>query len=582
MKRDTIERRRRQILRILAIAIISIPYINIEAEYTPEYYSKMDGKKKEALKQAVKECVQNHTRLDYYNLPNQWQYSDVYPELYNGCKRWWEMYSNEVFLINPGQSALQSYSANKMQREHSVPKSWWKKNGDVEYTPAYSDMWNLYPSDGAANQKKSNYPLGVVGTVNYDNGSCKVGGAKTGYGGGSANVFEPADEYKGDFARSFFYMATVYDDLPWVYTYMFKTETWPTLQPWAYNMLLQWARQDPVSQKEIVRNNSVDNSQGNRNPFIDFPELAEYIWGTRTSETFYIADQQGGMVTPPITGDPELTSPVNGSALDFGQAAVDGTVTAYAEFVGKNFTDPISLRISGTDKGMFKLSETTITPSAINTSQVYLLPILFTPTSTGEKEATLIIYDGGLDGSISLTLRGEGCPKPELSVLTALEATNITDNSYVANWQPAPESEIVDYYVINRVRYTAEGTEGETIQADEPGVLISDREPDVMETYTVQSSRLGYLSEESNTIFVAANGVEDIQIEAPLVIGTIDGGIGIISNPGNETITIYDMSGRVIGNYENLQSGDNVILPEGIYLVTSRSLAQKPLKVIIY
>ncbi|MCM1152245.1 MAG: endonuclease [Muribaculum sp.] len=568
------------LLRLAAAALMLIPFLNSSAEYSEQYYSRMDGKKKEALKQAAKECVQNHTRLDYYNLPNQWQYSDVYPELYNGCKRWWEMYSNEVFLIEPGQSALKSYSANKMQREHSVPKSWWKKNGDVEYTPAYSDMWNLYPSDGTANQRKSNYPLGVVATASFDNGSCKVGGAKTGYGGGSASVFEPADEYKGDFARSFFYMATVYDDLPWVYTYMFKTETWPTLQPWAYNMLLQWARQDPVSQKEIVRNNSVDNSQGNRNPFVDFPELAEYIWGTRTSETFYIADQ-GGQITPPITGDPELSAPINGSALDFGQAAVDAPVTAYLEFVGKNFTDPISLRVSGSDKAMFRLSESSITPSAVNTSSSYLLPIVFTPTSTGLKEATLIIYDGGLDGSISVTLRGEGCPKPALSTLTALDATEVTDNSYVANWRPAPDSETVDYYVINRVRYTATGTESETIQAGESGVLVSDREPDVMETYTVQSCRLGYLSEESNTIFVAANGVAGVTMDAPMVIGTVDGGFGIISNPASDPISVYDMSGTVIGTYENLQNGDTVILPRGIYLVTSPSLS-KPVKILVY
>lgn len=108
--------------------------------YKQGYYDKLDGKKKETLKAAAKECVQAHTKLVYTDLPNYWQYSDVYPDLYDGCKRWWDMYSNNIYLIRSGQSARSSFSNNKMQREHSVPKSWWKKNGDVEYTPAYSDI----------------------------------------------------------------------------------------------------------------------------------------------------------------------------------------------------------------------------------------------------------------------------------------------------------------------------------------------------------------------------------------------------------------------------------------------------------
>lgn len=107
--------------------------------------------------------------------------------------------------------------------------------------------------------------------MTYDNGSCKVGAAVTGQGGGSGRVFEPADEYKGDFARSFFYMATVYDDLPWCINYMYVQESWPTLQNWALNMLLQWARRDPVSQKEIDRNDAVENARETAIPSLTSP-----------------------------------------------------------------------------------------------------------------------------------------------------------------------------------------------------------------------------------------------------------------------------------------------------------------------
>ena len=267
----------------VTLIIAAAVSLTAAAGYPEGYYNRMDGKKKEALKTAAKQCVQSHSRLEYYELPNYWQYSDVYPELVDGMKRWWDMYSDAIYLIRPGQTGKQSFSANKMQREHAVPKSWWKRSGNVEYTPAYSDMWNLYPSDAAANQAKSNYPFGETRTTKFDNGVTKVGAPKAGYGGGASTVFEPADEYKGDFARAIFYMATVYDDLTWVYDYMFVSNTYPSLVPWAVNMLLQWSRQDPVSQKEIDRNDYVEQYQGNRNPFVDFPNLAEYIWGLRKS-----------------------------------------------------------------------------------------------------------------------------------------------------------------------------------------------------------------------------------------------------------------------------------------------------------
>lgn len=267
------------------------------AEYKEGYYDAMDGLVKEDLKAAAKSCVSAHKKLNYSDLPNYWKISDVYPEMYpdadgQDCLRFWDMYSDNIYLILGNQTGKQAFSANSMQREHSVPKSWWKKDGNVEYTPAYSDMWNLYPSDGPANNAKSNYPFGEVLSAKFNNGVTKVGLAKAGFGGGSATVFEPADEYKGDFARSLFYMATVYDELPWVvdnYNTMFRTESWPTLTAWAVDMLLDWARKDPVSEKEINRNDKVEECQSNRNPFVDFPDLFEFVWGDRQEDIFYIA-----------------------------------------------------------------------------------------------------------------------------------------------------------------------------------------------------------------------------------------------------------------------------------------------------
>jgi hypothetical protein len=97
----------------------------------------------------------------------------------------------------------------------------------------------------------------------------------TGYSG---MVFEPIDEFKGDLARTYFYMSVRYynEDTGWPGSGM---TTGSQLKTWALVMMLQWNSLDPVSQKEIDRNNAVYLFQGNRNPFIDHPGYAGIIWG---------------------------------------------------------------------------------------------------------------------------------------------------------------------------------------------------------------------------------------------------------------------------------------------------------------
>ena len=185
------------------------------------YYSGIDGKKGAELKTAVRDAIYNRTEVSnitsFYNaLPQCFQRTDVYPE----SSRWWDMYSDIPYYVPTFSGVL--------QREHSLPKSWW---GGSTTIPAYIDLNHLYPAEAAANQAKLNYPLGTVDmsyTPQFDNGVSKVGYAVTGQGGGAKYVFEPADEYKGDFARTYFYMATCYQDLTWKYTYMLSNNTYPT------------------------------------------------------------------------------------------------------------------------------------------------------------------------------------------------------------------------------------------------------------------------------------------------------------------------------------------------------------------
>lgn len=550
------------------------------AEYKAGYYDRMDGKSAAALKAAAKECVRAHQTLVYTDLPNYWQYSDVYPELVDGCKRWWDMYSDAVYLIRKGQSGKSSFSANRMQREHSVPKSWWKQGGSVEYTPAYSDMWNLYPSDGAANQAKLNYPLGLTASTSFDNGVTKVGWAQTGYGGGSANVFEPADEYKGDFARAYMYVATVYDDINWVINYMYRKESYPTLVPWAREMLLQWCRMDPVDQKEIDRNNVVEQYQGNRNPFVDFPNLAEYIWGTRTTEIFYIKDQEGSDPTPPITGDPEITQPVTGEALDFGQVAVGRSETRVLQIVGKNLTSSLTVRVIGTDRALFAVEATSIPAATINQNQGYLLNITYSPTATGSHKAAVTLSDGGIEGSIKVDLQGEALDAPQMTALTALEPSDLTETSYTARWNAPSNGEIADYYVLTRTRLNGDNQETETYETGETSYTLTDRLPGVAETYYVQYSRLGILSPVSNEIYVAAgSSVEEVWQTAPVRVFPTEAGF-IVRVPGEATpMHVYDVKGTEVMVVAAPEDGSEFNLPQGIYVVSAEGM--RPVKVVV-
>lgn len=188
----------------------------------------------------------------------------------------WDMYSNEKYPLSETIAKGNSYEGAGWNREHSIPKSWFG-----EKSPMYSDIYHLYPTDCYVNNRRSNYPFGEVASASYTskNGS-KLGSS---VGNGPSTVFEPIDEYKGDFARTYFYFATCYMDKTInlkngadVFT---GSSSYPKLTTYSINLFLKWDKLDPVSQKEIDRNNVCYGIQKNRNPFIDYPNFAQQIWG---------------------------------------------------------------------------------------------------------------------------------------------------------------------------------------------------------------------------------------------------------------------------------------------------------------
>lgn len=273
----------------------------IQAEEMPVgYYDAIDGKQDSVLKSTLGQIIRPHTAIPYGSgAESTWgvfYYSDQDEEGYcmdMYCDKWKKFTS--VGAVVSGCNI-----------EHSFAKSWWggSKND------AYKDCYHLNPSNTTANSSRSNYPLGVPTKDLKDQsvtGSLKVGRAT--YEGETFWVFEPKDEYKGDFARAYFYMATCYgDELTWRLDnkdvgskYAMRNDSYLEFRDWEIEVLITWHRQDPVSEKETKRMDAVSDFQHNRNPFIDYPDLAEYIWGNKKGTSVNLAELTGEVTSLPAS-----------------------------------------------------------------------------------------------------------------------------------------------------------------------------------------------------------------------------------------------------------------------------------------
>lgn len=276
--------------RILVILFIAFSLL-AHAQIPSGYYNNANNKTGDALKEALHDIIKGHHVVSYSGLLDAFVYTDCKP---NG--KIWDIYSNFEFSLSGNCGSYQE-EGDCWNREHTWPQSWFNESS----TPR-SDLFHVYPTDGFVNGQRSNYPYGEVNNPTYTSGNgSKLGPCVTqGYSG---KVFEPIDEYKGDIARSYFYMSVRYysEDSYWGTSGMTNKSE---ILPWAMTMLLRWSDADPVSDKEIARNNAVYGYQNNRNPFIDHPEYARMIWdpnwqgGTYYNITCATGLQHGSVSAP--------------------------------------------------------------------------------------------------------------------------------------------------------------------------------------------------------------------------------------------------------------------------------------------
>ena len=269
------------------------------ASSLPTYYQDIDGKAGKALFDAVQKVTKlGYSSLGYDGLWGAYKKTDMRD---NG--KIWDMYSDCSWTVGSDQCGSYSNECDCYNREHSIPKSWF---GGSKSGPG-CDIFQVVPTDGYVNNKRSSYAFGEVSSASYTYDGAKLGSAKsiTITGGntiagntgttisGSGTVFEPRDEYKGDFARGYFGAMIRWAGDHQTFsdgnggTMFSKGYTESSLYgftKYGVALLMKWHRQDPVSQKEIDRNNGIQQTQGNRNPFIDYPYLAEYIWGEKAGQ----------------------------------------------------------------------------------------------------------------------------------------------------------------------------------------------------------------------------------------------------------------------------------------------------------
>ncbi len=316
-------------LLILSILVaVSLSAFNrpvTPADSLPAYYESIDGTSGKELMDAIQCVAKQGYRADDFRYDSVWlafKHTDLRPDSYI-----WEIYSDCDFVYEKDRTSntTQTGECKGYNREHAMCQSWFgttslagKEMSSSKKNSPGSDIFHIYPASYGMNSRRGNRPYGEVLTAaNVSGNGTKYGtpvqtisvtnSVAGAYVEGtitlSTNVLEPADEYKGDIARSYFgtmvkwagewtfnrnengqviFAATIDADTH------YGPENNFGFTDYGLALMLKWHRQDPVSQKEVDRNNGIQLTQGNRNPFIDYPYLAEYIWGERSGQSLDI------------------------------------------------------------------------------------------------------------------------------------------------------------------------------------------------------------------------------------------------------------------------------------------------------
>lgn len=275
-------------IKTLLIVGLLFSVANIFAQIPTGYYDGTAGLSGAALKTKLSQIITSgHQAKSYDNLYNGYPSTDS-DNYYEKDGSVLDIYSEnpsgtDPYVYQHGSKQCGSYKVEGdcYNREHIFPQGYFNSA-----SPMVSDIHHIVPTDGKVNGYRSNFPFGKVGSANFvsENGSKRGTSASPNYSG---TVFEPIDEFKGDVARMILYFATRYESKLSSFddNDILTNSAFPGVEDWELAVFKEWHTNDPVSQREIDRNNAAYKYQGNRNPFIDHPEYVAIIWGTTTPDT---------------------------------------------------------------------------------------------------------------------------------------------------------------------------------------------------------------------------------------------------------------------------------------------------------
>jgi endonuclease I len=349
--------------KIFLILLMAFTY-NIYAQIPIGYYNGASGVSGNLLKTVLHNIITGHTNIGY---PNMWNYfvkTDAKP---NG--KLWDIYSYNPTGTQPyeftfGTNKCGTYNSEGdcYNREHTWPQTFF-----ANAEPTLSDFHHIFPTDGWVNGKRSNFPYGNAVTVNYTSqNGCKLGttNSYTSFTQANSNhyAFEPIDSFKGDLARVYFYMNIRYttEDGGWS---NWEMANGAELTPAAIALLLTWHQLDPVSDKELNRNDSIFAIQGNRNPFVDHPEYVNCIWGTHNCgpDAVSVAIKPKPFYT--ITQDMLQLQNVSNSNFEYCLYNLQGSIIKKAKYATSQ------IDISALNKGYYIIQ-------LIDQQQAYYLPFI--------------------------------------------------------------------------------------------------------------------------------------------------------------------------------------------------------------
>ena len=391
------------------------------------YYKNAEGKTKQALLTALYGIISNHTDVGYNGLWNAYKSTDVENGYYI------DMYSNYPYKVGEKENNAYQNIGDCVNREHSFPQSWFGRR-----SPMKSDLFHVYPTDGYVNNQRSSFPFGECANGTRLTNGTYYGKGKLGTSttpGYSGKVWEPDNEYKGDFARTYFYMATCYNNLiaGWAGNgsagQILAGNSYPAYQDWYIAMLLRWNTLDPVSEKEIKRNNAAHDIQHNRNPFIDHPELAEYIWGNQMGNSWY----------ENIATVPTILSPSNGSTIEVGTTFTGTPVSKTITVKAALLTQDLTVTVSGAG---FTADASVI--SWANANAGTTITVTFNSDAATAAQGSITLSSSEVNCTAQLTATATATP---MGAPVATQATRVKATSFQANWTAVEGAESYTLYV---------------------------------------------------------------------------------------------------------------------------------------